>query len=119
MALTSPHLEGEKIASWQARYQQRWGMPPIDYSVTAYDAALVVLDAIQRVAASGKPIDRHTVRDAVQTTNLGTLQGNIQFDENGDIIDRTDSIFQVRHDPTYPNNDAIHQIKYVGSAPRQ
>jgi branched-chain amino acid transport system substrate-binding protein len=119
VALTSPHLEGEKIASWQARYQQRWGVPPIDYSVTAYDAALVILDAIRRVAASGKPIDRHTVRDAIQTTNLDTLQGNIQFNENGDIIDRTVSIFQVRHDPAYPNNDAIHQFKYVGSAPRQ
>jgi len=31
---------------------------------------------------------------------LDTLQGNIQFNENGDIIDRTVSIFQVRHDPT-------------------
>ena len=119
VALTSPHLEDEKIASWQARYQQRWGVPSIDYSVTAYDAALVILDAIRRVAASGKPIDRHTIRDAIQTTNLDTLQGNIQFDENGDVIDRTVSIFQVKHDPAYPNNDAIHQFKYVGSAPRQ
>jgi branched-chain amino acid transport system substrate-binding protein len=118
VALTSPHLEGEKIAAWQARYQQRWGVPPIDYSVTAYDAALVVLDAIRRVVTSGKPVDRHTVRDAIQTTNLETLQGNIQFDENGDIVDRTVSIFQVRHDAAYPNNDAIHQFKYVGSAPQ-
>jgi branched-chain amino acid transport system substrate-binding protein len=118
VALTSPHLEGEKIAVWQARYQQRWGIPPIDYSATAYDAALVILDAIRRVAESGKGIDRHTVRDAIQTTNLDTLQGNIRFDENGDITDRTVSIFQVRHDPAYPSNDATHQFKYVGSAPQ-
>jgi branched-chain amino acid transport system substrate-binding protein len=118
VALTSPHLEGEKIAAWQARYQQRWGVPPIDYSVTAYDAAEVILDAIRRVVASGKLIDRHTVRDAIQTTKLDTLQGNIQFDENGDITDRTVSIFRVRHDPAYANNDAVHQFKYVGSAPQ-
>jgi branched-chain amino acid transport system substrate-binding protein len=118
VALTSPHLEGEKIAAWQARYQQRWGLPPIDYSVTAYDAALVILDAIRRVAESGKGIDRHTVRDAIQTTNLDTLQGNILFDENGDITDRTVSIFQVRHDPAYPNNDATRQFRYVGRAPQ-
>jgi branched-chain amino acid transport system substrate-binding protein len=93
-------------------------MPPIDYSVTAYDAALVILDAIRRVAASGKPIDRHTVRDAIQTTNLDTLQGNIQFDGNGDITDRTVSIFQVKHDPAYQNNDATRQFKYVGRAPQ-
>ena len=69
VALTSPHLEGEKIAAWQSRYQQRWGMAPSDYSVTAYDAALVILDAVRRVAASGKLIDRHAVRDAIQATN--------------------------------------------------
>jgi len=58
------------------------------------------------------------VRDAIQITNLDTLQGNIQFDENGDITDRTVSIFQVRHDTDCPNNDAVHQFKYVGSAPQ-
>jgi branched-chain amino acid transport system substrate-binding protein len=118
VALTSPHLEGDKVAAWQARYEKLWDMPPIDYSVTAYDAALVVLDAIGRVAASGKPIDRHAVRDAIQATNLDTIQGTIQFDENGDVTDRTISIFQVKHDRTHPDADAIHQFKYVGSAPK-
>jgi ABC-type branched-subunit amino acid transport system substrate-binding protein len=66
----------------------------------------------------GKPIDRHMVRDAIQVTNLDTIQGNIQFDENGDIVDRTISIFQVQRDPTHPDTDAIHQFKYIGSAPK-
>ena len=118
VALTSPHLEGEKIAAWQSRYQQRWGMAPSDYSVTAYDAALVILDAVRRVAASGKPIDRHAVRDAIQATNLDTPQGNIQFDANGDIVDHTISIFQVKRDPAYPLDDAVHQFKYIGNAPQ-
>jgi branched-chain amino acid transport system substrate-binding protein len=117
VALTSPHLEGEQIVAWQARYQQRWGLPPIDYSVTAYDAALVILDAITRVAASDKPIDRHSIRDAIQATDLDTVQGNIRFDQNGDIVDRTISIFQVKRDPAYANSDAIHQFKYIGSVP--
>lgn len=119
VALTSPHLEGEKIAAWQARYQKQWGVPPIDYSVTAYDAALVVMDAISRVVASGKKVDRHAVRDAIQVTNLDTIQGNIQFDQNGDIVDRTISIFQVKRDLAYSNNDAVHQFKYIGSAPQE
>jgi branched-chain amino acid transport system substrate-binding protein len=33
---------------------------------------LVVLDAIERVAASGKPVNRDTVRDSIQTANLKT-----------------------------------------------
>ena len=32
--------------------------PPEDYSITAYDAALVILDAIKRVAAAGKEVNR-------------------------------------------------------------
>jgi branched-chain amino acid transport system substrate-binding protein len=117
VALTSPHLEGGKVADWQARYQKLWGMPPIDYSITAYDAALVILDAISRVAASGKPIDRHSVRDAIQSTNLNAVQGSIQFDQNGDLAEHTVSIFQVKRDPAYAVTDAVHQFKYIGTAP--
>jgi branched-chain amino acid transport system substrate-binding protein len=117
VALTSPHLKGDMIADWQERYRKLWGMPPIDYSVTAYDAALVILDAIRRVAASGAPMDRHSVRDAIQSTNLNTVQGNIRFDQNGDIVEHTVSIFQVKHDSAYATTDAVHQFKYVGSAP--
>ena len=118
VAVTAPHLQGERMTSWQGRYMKMWGAPASDYSVTAYDAAAVILDAIGRVAASGRPVDRHAVRDAIQTTDLDSLQGPIRFDANGDITDRVISIFQVRHDPAYPDNDASRQFAYVGSAPQ-
>jgi hypothetical protein len=54
VALTSPHLEVAKIEAWQARHQQRWGLPPSDYSVTAHDAALVILDAVRLPASRSK-----------------------------------------------------------------
>jgi branched-chain amino acid transport system substrate-binding protein len=41
---------------------------------------LVVLDAIKRVAESGKAVNRSNVRDAMQTTSLKTLQGVVSFD---------------------------------------
>ena len=44
------------------------------------------LDAIKRVAESGKPVNRSNVRDAMQATKLKTLQGEIAFDENGDML---------------------------------
>jgi branched-chain amino acid transport system substrate-binding protein len=91
---------------------------PSDYSITAYDGALVVLDAIKRVVESGKELDRSNVRDAMQRTNLKTLQGVISFDENGDIMDRTISVFQYRHNATFPDDDNIHQETYLGPAPQ-
>jgi len=79
---------------------------------------LVVLDAIKRVAESGKAVNRSNVRDAMQTTSLKTLQGVVSFDENGDIMDRTVSVFQYKRDPKYPDNDIIHQQQYLGPAPQ-
>ena len=57
-------------------------------------------------------------RDAIQATNLKTLQGAVSFDENGDIKDRTVSVYQYQKNPKYPDDDIIHQQKYLGAAPQ-
>jgi branched-chain amino acid transport system substrate-binding protein len=91
---------------------------PDDYSITAYDGNLVALDAIKRVVESGKELNRSNVRNAMQATNLQTPQGVVSFDENGDIKDRTVSVFQYQKNQNYPDDDIIHQQKYLGAAPQ-
>jgi branched-chain amino acid transport system substrate-binding protein len=114
----SPHmLEDPAIAGWVKRFQERFKALPDDYSITAYDGTLVVLDAIKRVAESGKEVNRSNVRDAMQTTKLKTLQGEVSFDQNGDMVSKVVSVFQYRYDPKYPDDDIIHQEKYEGVAP--
>ena len=54
----------------------------------------------------------------MQATNLKTLQGVVSFDENGDITDRTVSVFQYKHNPKFPDDDIIHQQQYLGPAPQ-
>jgi branched-chain amino acid transport system substrate-binding protein len=78
----------------------------------------VVIDAIDRVAQSGKPVERVAVRDAIQATKLKTLQGEVSFDDNGDIKQRVVAVFQVKHDTAHPVDDLVHQYKYVGVAPQ-
>ena len=98
-----PHLtEDPAAAAFVKTFTDKYKDTPSDYSITAYDAALVVLDAIKRVAESGKEVNRANVRDAMQASNLKTLQGVVSFDENGDIKDRTVSVFQYKHDAKYP-----------------
>ena len=92
------------MAGWVTNFTQKYGTLPADYAITAYDGALVVLDAIKRVAESGQAVTRSNVRDALQTTNLKTLQGVVSFDENGDIKDRTVSVFQYKHSPKFPDD---------------
>jgi branched-chain amino acid transport system substrate-binding protein len=118
--VASPHMmEDAELQPWVTRFiAKNGGRQPSDYSITAYDAALVVIDAIERVAKSGKPVERVAVRDAIQETKLKTLQGEVSFDENGDIKQRVVAVFQVKHDTAHPADDLIHQYKYVGVAPQ-
>jgi branched-chain amino acid transport system substrate-binding protein len=98
-------------------FAKKYGEQPENYSITAYDAALVIIDAIENVAKSGKPVDRNSIRDAIQNSKAKTIQGNVSFDQNGDITSRIVSVFQISHDPKFPDDDVLHQYKYVGVAP--
>lgn len=114
-----PHLVEDAAAQdFVNKYQSTYKTAPDDYAITAYDGALVVLDAIKRVAASGKEVNRSNVRDAMQTANLATLQGVVSFDENGDIKDRIVSVFQYKKNDKFPEDDIIHQQHYLGPAPQ-
>ena len=103
-------------ADWAHRYTKTFNMTPTLYSITAYDAVVVIADAIKRVADSGKPVNRDTVRDAIQSSNVKTMQGNVSFDENGDITSKVISVWQIHHDPSKPEDD-MQQYKYIGVAP--
>jgi branched-chain amino acid transport system substrate-binding protein len=111
-------LENPDAADVIQRFVKKYGQQPENYSITAYDAALVILDAIKRVADSGKEVTRETVRDAIQTARVKTLQGEIAFDENGDLRSRVISVFRIVKDDKYPPDDVLHQYKYLGIAPQ-
>jgi branched-chain amino acid transport system substrate-binding protein len=98
-------------------FAKKYGEQPENYSITAYDAALVIIDAIENVAKSGKPVDRNSVRDAIQNSKAKTIQGNVSFDQYGDITSRIVSVFQIHQDSASPVDDVLHQYKYIGVAP--
>jgi branched-chain amino acid transport system substrate-binding protein len=117
--IASPHLTGDtKAAEFIKAYSGRWGVAPEDYSITAYDAALVIIDAVKRVAATGKPVTRNAVRDAIQTANVPTIQGTVSFDANGDLADRTVSVFQIKQDKAGKPDDVSAQYQYIDVAPQ-
>jgi branched-chain amino acid transport system substrate-binding protein len=92
---------------WVQEYRARYNVAPTNYALTAYDTVQVLADALNRLAQAGTPITRPNVRAAVQATKLQTLQGLISFDQNGDVQDKTVSVFQVKNG---------HYV-YVGPAP--
>jgi branched-chain amino acid transport system substrate-binding protein len=78
----------------------------------------VIIDAVKRVAASGKPVTRAAVRDAIQASDTPTIQGNVAFDANGDLTNRTVSVFQIREDKTAKLDDLAKQYHYLAVAPQ-
>jgi branched-chain amino acid transport system substrate-binding protein len=111
-------LDNPDAKPFVEKFAKKYGEQPENYSITAYDAALVILDAVKRIAGSGKEVTRDAVRDAIQSTHLKTLQGEISFDENGDITNRVISVFRIEKDDKYPLDDVLHQYKYMGVAPQ-
>ena len=111
-------LENPDAKPFVEAFAKKYRLQPENYSITAYDAALVILDAIKRVAASGKEVNRANVRDAIQASHVKTLQGEVSFDDNGDITSRVVSVFQIKKDDKYPLDDVLHQYKYMGVAPQ-
>jgi branched-chain amino acid transport system substrate-binding protein len=117
-SLATPHMVGaERAAEFTKRYLERFGRGPSDYTFTAHDAALVIIDAIKRVAVSGDPVTRNAVRDQIQAAQVDTIQGRVSFDENGDIRNHIISIFQARKNDSKPIDDVTAQFTYVGAAP--
>jgi len=115
--IASSHVTDDaKMAGWIKAYRDKYRMSPDDYSVTAYDAALVILAALGQITANGKEPTRSAMRDAIQSVKIDTLQGPVAFDANGDLMDKTISVFQIRQDTSIPADD-MRQYHYVGAAP--
>jgi branched-chain amino acid transport system substrate-binding protein len=117
--IAAPHLlDDAKAQDWVTRFAKLYSSQPSDYCITSYDAVQVIADALTRVVASGKPVSRAAMRDAIQATKIDTMQGSISFDNNGDLTSRVISVFQIKHSAAYPQDDMVHQYKYVGVAPQ-
>jgi branched-chain amino acid transport system substrate-binding protein len=117
--IASPHTTEDKAAdAWVKEYRAKYNMVPTDYSITAYDAALVIADAAKRLVAEKKDVTRDNMRDYIQSAKVKTLQGTVAFDANGDLEDRTISVFQIKKDAGYAADDMVHQYHYIGVAPQ-
>jgi branched-chain amino acid transport system substrate-binding protein len=64
------------------KYKEKFGQTPDALATLAYDAALILIDSIQRADST----DGAAIRDAIAATNLQVVSGQIIFDENRNPI---------------------------------
>jgi ABC-type branched-subunit amino acid transport system substrate-binding protein len=89
---------GDAYANFVDAYEQEYGEPPISaYHAHAYDATLMLLDAIEQVAdVSGETvtIDRTALREQLYSTeNFQGITGTITCDVFGDCADPNIKVF--------------------------
>jgi ABC-type branched-subunit amino acid transport system substrate-binding protein len=63
-------------------------------------------------------VTREAVRAAIEKSKTPTLQGTISFDANGDLVDRTVSVFQIKQDKSAKADDMDKQYHYIAVAPQ-
>ncbi|MGH2543777.1 MAG: branched-chain amino acid ABC transporter substrate-binding protein, partial [Ardenticatenaceae bacterium] len=95
---------------WLSRYEQRYGETPDAFAAPSYEAALVVLDAIERAepreGASLEQARLAVLESMKETSDFDGILGPWSFDENCDTTDTTISINRVQ-DRTFELVDTV------------
>ncbi|HEM60832.1 MAG TPA: hypothetical protein ENO24_00935, partial [Chloroflexi bacterium] len=95
----APPVGGSAFAE---AFRARWGMAPSSQATLAYEAARVLLDALDRcIAVHGEPTRQAVAEALAETTDYPGLTGRITFDERGQALDRQVYLYQLV-EPAYP-----------------
>ena len=78
----SPEDPRPIVQNFVKKYTETYGAEPDALATLAYDAALILIDALQRAGST----DGAAIRDAISATDLECVSGQITFDEYGDPL---------------------------------
>jgi branched-chain amino acid transport system substrate-binding protein len=103
LLLSSPDYArfGPGYEEFLQQYQDRYGEPPVaPFHAHAYDAAMMILDAIKGAAVEGPNgtllIGRQALHDALHTTQgLEGMTGILTCDEHGDCAEPRIAVYEI------------------------
>ena len=82
----STDAQSDIAVNFVKAFEEEYGkVPTISFSATGYDAAVVLLAAIEAAGST----DAKAIVDAIKATNLTAVSGNITFDDHNDPIKST------------------------------
>jgi branched-chain amino acid transport system substrate-binding protein len=97
-AAWSPRLRLSGCEELNAEHKKRYGRLPESATGSAYAAAQLLVDAIERAGTLG----RTAIRDALRTADLETVAGRIRFHGEGWAIDRLILVLQFQNGDPVP-----------------
>jgi branched-chain amino acid transport system substrate-binding protein len=108
VVFSGPPAEGggarERAEAFEEKYTETYGVGPDSFSYNAYDAANIILDAIQHAydqagadAQAALDLDKATIRDYVAgIQGYSGVSGTITFADSGDVV-KNIGIFEVQN----------------------
>lgn len=100
----SPDADDEDVQEFVRKYRERYGITPNALAALGYDAAYIVLEAIERAGTD----DPQVLKEALMETNKKYVTGHITFDESHNPVKST-TILKVVQGP-----DGRLTTEYVG-----
>ncbi|HHT05224.1 MAG TPA: ABC transporter substrate-binding protein [Hydrogenispora sp.] len=81
----SPDAEDDDVQEFVRKYRERYGITPNALAALGYDAAYILLEAIERAGTD----DPQALKAALMETNKKYVTGHITFDENHNPVKST------------------------------
>ena len=84
---TKPQSNSPRLDAFRVAYRAAYGKDPGVVSDTAFDATMLILEAIASTASSNHPVSGEAIHDyLLHVRNYVGASGVLSFDEKGDII---------------------------------
>jgi branched-chain amino acid transport system substrate-binding protein len=87
-----------KAKTFAEDYRKKFGKAPEPYAAESFDAATIMLKAIESVVRGGQAPTREAVAAAIRKTKYSGITGDIEFDGKGDRKKASYFVLQVASD---------------------
>jgi len=103
-----PKLLGGRGKEFYENYKTLYGKEPEAYAAYGYEAAKVVLTAMERAAKKGSLSRAAVLAEIAATKDFSGALGTWSFDENGDTTNKVMSVNTVK-------DDKFETVKVIGN----
>lgn len=98
----NPNSDSELIQNFVKEYSDANGMEPDFVAANAYDSVYMLKAAIEKAGST----DREAIKNALYEVEITGTQGNLKFDENGDV-EKVAVAFQIQNGEFVELKDAF------------
>jgi branched-chain amino acid transport system substrate-binding protein len=119
-SVSGPVTVYPKAKAFAEQFKKKFGKNPEPFSANAYDATGIMIKAMENVVASGKPLTREAISDAIRGVKYDGVTGTFEFDSKGDPKKSLYFVLQVvSDDPAkWGENKEVERLLIAAPGPK-